>query len=408
MKSTFSPAATIKPPDALRKFGDGIRRDAEHIKDTQLGQFAENAGYMMRIVASSIEHSQRLAAAAEPGGIRFRCERFLAVHPLARLHLRSLYKHFVGTGQQFIDATERAEFRATTPGELPGEVSLRVDVAAEILNLMTAYGAWATLGVIPMETGKTKFAKVTGQADGYVLTPANRGTAITADASITGGSVQTDCPTIATLVEASRELTEDGKTTFEGALMEAITNGLNRRLDHICLMASGTDDQTDGGMTGIFSHASVPDYTAAAGNTSVAALEFADFAGTIGAVSASALQRACHWWINPAFLPSLLGLKDDGEKILKPPTTAGGLWMLAGFPVVWSAAAPGTDGASKQIAAFGRGDCYTVGIRQSLELARSELGTGFATLKVLFRALIRAEGVMMDANSFAILNTPAA
>lgn len=339
--------------------------------------------------------------------LRARCEDFLQQNPGTRLQVRALFKRLTMASPAAFEADETAALRTLQPGELPGLVSPGVDVALEILNLMTDYGAWATLGVVPLTTGKTKLVKITAHADAVVLTSANRGSTIPADASITGSSDQTDTPTIAARVEASREVVDDGRYSFESGLMEAIVNGLNRKLDHICFRADGTADTDDGGMTGIFAHGSVTNFSAAAGSVGVASLTLDDFAGVIGSVSAAALQRECAWWISPSFLAKLILLRDGSERLLKPPRTVGESWTLCGFPIVWTAAGPSEDGAAKQIAAFGRRDAYTVALRQQLELSQSE-DVGFLTLKVLFRALIRAQATMRDAASFCILKTAAA
>lgn len=399
MKNNFS-----KKAEALREL-------ALSAPDRYTAQVAEATARVYSTLGRDLTESVMNTPTCQPSGrrmagLRARCESFLRDNPAARLHVRALGKRIARLPETSFSTEEQAEIRAASSGELPGAVSPRVDVAEAVLNLMSEYGAWATLGSVILETGKTKLAKVTAAAEGYILTSANRGTAITADASISGGSEQTDTPTIASLIEASREVAEDGRFSFEGGLMEAIVTGLNHRLDWVCFRADGTNDTTDGGITGIFAHGDVPVYNAAAGNDSVAELEFADFAGAIGEVSASALQRECRWWSNPSFIPKLLQLKDGNEKILKTPASAGGDWMLAGFPVTWSAIAPATDSPGQPIAAFGRGECYAVALRQQLELTRSE-HLGFASLKVHFRALLRAEGVMRDADSFAILKTAA-
>ena len=339
--------------------------------------------------------------------LRARCEAFLQQNPGARPAVRAIYKRLCRVPQQSFSAEETAALRTVQPGEMPGMVSPRVDVSEEILNLMTDYGAWASLGIVLLESGKTKLAKVSANADAVVLTSGNRGSTIAADASITGSSDQTDTPTIATRIVASRDVVDDGRYSFESGLLEAIVNGLDRRLDHVCFRADGTADQEDGGMTGIFAHASVPSYSAGAGNVGVTSLSFDDFAGAIGGVSATALQRECAWWISPSFLPKLLLLRDGNDRLLKSPRTAGESWTLCGFPVVWTGAAPSEDGAAKQIAAFGRRDAYSVALRKQLELDSSE-HVGFTSLQVMFRALLRAQGLMRDAASFCVLKTAAA
>ena len=225
-------------------------------------------------------------------------------------------------------------------------------------------------------------------------------------ASITGTNISGEVLTLATLVEISNEALADGRTTFEGAVLEAIVMGLNYRLDWTCFQADGTDDTTDGAMTGIFANAAVPVSTPAAGKVTVASLDVADFAAVIGKVSAAALQWPCSWWISPSLLPALLYLRDGPEFILKRPTVAGGAWLLQGFPVEWTTGAPGADGPGKQLALFGRGAAYSVVLRQEFEIARG--GAKFDQILTQLRATMRARCEMRDATAFAILKLPAA
>jgi HK97 family phage major capsid protein len=239
------------------------------------------------------------------------------------------------------------------------------------------------------------------------LTAANQGTSIPETASISGGSVEDEIATLAALVEVSNELLADGRTTFEGAILEAFVNGLNYRLDWSCFRASDADTQAEGKMTGIFAHANVPAVSAEAGRTSVSAFHIEDFANTIAAVAPSALSRECSFFISPSFLPKLITLNDNGQKILQPPRAVGDDWMLAGFPCIWTAAAPDTDGASKQVAAFGRNEAYSVILRQEFQLERSEHAR-FLSNTSLLRATMRARGQMRQAAAFAILSTAGA
>lgn len=263
------------------------------------------------------------------------------------------------------------------------------------------------LGVINPDTGNFKQANLTGAATAYWLTAANMGSTITSDATLAGAGVTGAGITLAGIIDATEEVLRDGGNLALSALIEGLRQGLAYSLDWAAFSADGTNDTTDGGQTGIFAHGSVPIATAGAGNTTVASLGVSDFTRTIGAVAASALQRACSWFINPVFLPALIGLRDGNERLLKPPTEVGGAWMLLGFPVVWIPAAPGTDGAGQKVAAFGRNDSYTVAIRRGFELmsARSQK---FAQGVVQVRALTRARCEMRDATSFAILRTAAA
>ena len=81
--------------------------------------------------------------------------------------------------------------------------------------------------------------------------------------------------------------------------------------------------------------------------------------------------------------------------------------MLLGFPVTWTAAAPAVNAAGQLVAAFGRGDAYTVALRQEFEITRGGV-KGFSQNLSLIRAIARARCQMRDATSFALLKTAAA
>jgi HK97 family phage major capsid protein len=326
-----------------------------------------------------------------------------------RSWLRSASLEFFGVIEEYRTAADREVIRVLNTGGGFGATTVPTEVAGLVLNLMQVYGAWRTLGVVPLDTGKTKVAQISTEPYAAWITPSNNGAAALIAGSITGTSTDTDCPTIAALLEVARPLLEDNKTSFEGALLEALVTALNKAADRACFVSDGTDDAVDGLQTGIFAHSGVVNYVAGTGRILAASLALVDFAGAIGSVNTAALARACHWWINPAFLPKLMLISDNDEKILKPPTTPGGQWMLAGFPVVWTPAAPAVDDAGAQIAAFGRGEAYLFAIARNVELRKTETQErAFTSNLSLLRATMRAQAKMQDASSFAILRTAAA
>jgi len=327
--------------------------------------------------------------------------------PAAREWLSAKLKHLTDCSPQFFTDGESRIARTFNTGSDPGAGTVPTNVTPIFFNNMPQYAAWATLGVVPLDTGKTRLAQISVEPYAAWITPANAGNSALIPGSITGGSMDTDCPTIACLIEVSRPVLEDGKLTILAVFIEAVLTSLNKHADCACYSADGTDDATDGGQTGIFAHASVPVVTASGGRTTAASLVFQDFADCLAAVSASALQRPCRWWIHPSFLSKLITIKDGNEKVLRQPVVAGEDWLLAGFPVTWTAAAPGTDGAGQKIAAFGRGDAFTFAIAQHLDLRRSENGRGFTSNLSLIRATMRAQAKMRDPESFAILKTAA-
>lgn len=336
------------------------------------------------------------------------CQAVVA-NPQKAFWLRAVVKKLAQVSPASFTEEETAVARSLTTGDsgLGQALSLSEPVAEDVYNLMLQYGAFRSLGVVTMAAGKTKLASVTGRANSFWFTPANQSTPIPTDALISGASVSPECATLAALVEVSGEMAADGKLQFEAAFLQALVEGANFALDWASFRADGTDDYTDGGMTGIFADSAVRVATAAAGHTSVPNLTRHDFTSAIRAVAASALSRPCRWWISPAFLPTFLTLKDDLDFFLKPPVVSGGDWTLLGFPVFWTAVAPGTDAASEKICAFGRPDAYTVAIRQDLEIMRSGQAR-FAQNITQIRLIARARCLLRDATSLSVLQLAAA
>ena len=328
--------------------------------------------------------------------------------PAKALWLRTVAKKLARAPQSSFSEEEAKFSRALTTGDsgFGQALSLAEPVAADVYNLMVRYGAFRTLGVVPLATGLTKLATVTRPASAVWYTPTNQGTTIPTDANIAGLSISPQCATLAALVEVSGEELGDGKTTFETALLQAIVEGLNFGMDWACFAADGTDDTTDGGQTGIFSHPDVSVANAAAGHDTIGGLDRDDFIRVVAAVTPSALQRSPRWWIAPQLLPKLMMLKDGPNYVLTPPTIWGGDWLLLGWPITWTAAAPSTDAAGAKVAAFGRGDAYAVALRQDFEIA-SSAGAKFDQNLWLFRAIARARCIMRDATSLAVLKLAA-
>lgn len=354
---------------------------------------------------------------AAPVSLRSACESVLESDPKKRAWLRAAVLVLCRSNRALWGEAElefEREFKARqTRAITTGDSSLgqattgAIPLSADVYSLLLRYAAFRTLGVVPLATGFTKLANVTGKPSAIWLTSANQGTAIPADGSLSGASITPEVATLGTLVEVSGELLADSKTTFEGAVLAAIVEGMSYRLDWSAFRADGTDDSDDGGMTGIFSDATIPAADAAAGHTSIANLDRFDLVRAIAAVAPSALQRECRWWISPALLPKLISLRDGNEILLTRPTAAGDDWMLMGFPVTWTAVAPATDAASEKIAAFGRTDAYTVALRQDFEVMSSG-SAKFDQNIWQFRGIARARCITRDATSLATLRLAAA
>lgn len=341
--------------------------------------------------------------------LRGLCEAVLRENPKGRRWLRAAAIVLCRVSRARWEREESEFARALTTGDsgLGQAASVDEQLSADIYGLLHVHSIFRTFGVVPMDGGKRKLASVTGKANAGWLTAANQGAALLADAAISGTSISPEVATVGTLVTVSGEALADGGTTFEGALLLAIVEGLGYRIDWTCLQADGSDDIANGAMTGIFNDANVPVKTSS--RTSVAGLLFDDFADVIAEVDSSALQHPCAWWIHPAFLPSLLKIRvgESGEHLLKPPTGPDDKWRIHGFEVNWAAAGPDTDAVGAKVAAFGRRDAYTVGLRQDFEVASSAGGGGWATNSYLFRALARARCIMRDASSLAVLQLAA-
>jgi HK97 family phage major capsid protein len=286
-----------------------------------------------------------------------------------------------------------------------------VPVSENVLNLVLYYGVFRDF-FQSMPSQKTRFAKLTGLPTGYwinstVTTLNNR--QITADTALAGANIDETANTVGTLIEASREVLADGKLVIVPTLLLAITQGLSKAIDFVCMQGDGTDSTTMGLITGIFVDNAIPATAAGAGENAVKNLTRASFCNAVGAISAGALQRAndCRWWINPAFLGSLLQLMHGGQYILRTPSQTGGEFELVGFPVSWAAQAPSTDGANKKIAAFGNRGAYLAAIREDVEVMSGD-GQKFNQNINQIRGLIRGFCQTRDAASLTVLSTAAA
>lgn len=359
-----------------------------------------------------------LSPQAGPAGIGLRaeCERFLQRNPEQRAWLRSAARVLCKSSVSLLTDTDR-EFskrmaarlaRSFTTGDGGLGQALAVDekLGGFFYTQLHRHAAFRTLGVIPMDGGKRKFTKVSGMGAAYWLTPTNQGATLPETASIGGSSISPEVATVGTYVNVSGEVVADGEMTFEGALLTALIEGLAYRIDWTAFQGDGTDDLANGTMTGIFSDSSIT-AVEAEGIIAVESLGSDHFADLIGGVAPSALSHPCRFWIAPNFLPKLLKVRvssgEGGDLLLKPPTSANDEWRIHGFPVTWVAAAPTVNEPGAKVAAFGREDAYTVGIRQDFALDSSTNTPMFAYNMTQFRILARARCQTRDASALATL-----
>jgi len=271
--------------------------------------------------------------------------------------------------------------KAFTVGVAPGDSGLGTglviakDVSEYILYASYDYSAYKFAAAVRVLRGITMgYAKITQPASAVFITPSAQGnTQLPADTSISGAQVTELSNTIACLVEVSMELVQDGKVTFEEALLRAMIEGHGRAVDYALFQGNGVNDQTNGAQVGIFQNPNVASSMAVA--NSIAGLTRADFIGVIAAVAPSALTRNPRWTISPAFLPKLMMLRDgQGPKyLLKTPAETEGEFELVGFPVTWAIQAPGIDAPGQKIASFGAPEGYLVALHEDIEIMASDV-----------------------------------
>jgi HK97 family phage major capsid protein len=190
-------------------------------------------------------------------------------------------------------------------------------------------------------------------------------------------------------------------------LLDLIAQAIAYRLDWAAFSADGTDDVTDGAYTGIAVGGTAA--TAAAGNTTVAELELADFVRCLTTVAAGVLQRNAKWWIHPTIIAKICLVRDANERPifqLANEAPSGTIGSILGYPVVPTGAMPSTDSAGNVVAVFGDPRGCAVGIRKQLNLASSS-DFQFDYNRTAFRGVMRAGVQVQLATSFAKLTLPA-
>ena len=285
-----------------------------------------------------------------------------------------------------------------------GGAATPVETNAMIYDNLVKYGAWNTLGVVPIGSRTQLLPLMTARPTAYWLA---QDTAAT-EGAITGGSVTLTIQEAMAWIPVSRALLEDATGDMAGYLMEQLAQAVAYRLDWACFAADGTNDTTDGAYTGIASGGTAA--TAANGNTTVAALDLEDFVRCLTTVSAGILQRPCKWWMHPQVLAKIVQIRDsNGRPIFQTALEApagNSIGSILGYPVVLAAAMPSTDSAGNVVAVFGDPQGGAVGIRKQFELAQCD-HFEFTSNNSVFRALIRAGFIIKSATSFAKLTLAA-
>jgi HK97 family phage major capsid protein len=285
-----------------------------------------------------------------------------------------------------------------------GGAATPVETNAMIYDNLVKYGAWNTLGVVPIGSRTQLLPLMTARPTAYWVA---QDTAAT-EGAITGGSVTLTIQEAMAWIPVSRALLEDATGDMAGYLMEQLAQAVSLRLDHAVFAATGTANTTDGSYVGIASGGTAA--TAANGNTTVAALDLEDFVRCLTTVSAGILQRPCKWWMHPQVLAKIVQIRDsNGRPIFQTALEApagNSIGSILGYPVVLAAAMPSTDSAGNVVAVFGDPQGGAVGIRKQFELAQSD-HFEFTSNNSVFRALIRAGFIIKSATSFAKLTLAA-
>lgn len=305
-----------------------------------------------------------------------------------------------------VPESDKAIAKALTEGGTPGSTYISGDLARDVYDVLSTYGAWNTLGVRQVGTKTTKFPVKTARALAVWLT--TQGGQISLDSTKAGTSVDLEIQTMAVLLDVSRELIEDAEIDVVADVLNDFGEACAYRLDWSAFAADGTADSTDGGYSGIAVGGTAA--VAANGNVSLATLDLEDFGKCLTTVAAGVLRRSCRWWIHPQILAKICMLKDsNGRPIFQNALEApapGAIGSILGYPVIVADAMPSTDDASKVVAVFGDPQGCVVGVRKQFEIAASDHHL-FDYNQIAYRGLMRAGVKVRAATAFAKLTTAA-
>jgi HK97 family phage major capsid protein len=240
------------------------------------------------------------------------------------------------------------------------------------------------------------------------------GTQIPQDANYAGVSSSISVKIFATMIPVYRTLLEDAAYDVTARVLRFFRNATAYRMDWMCLGATGANDVANGAFTGIFPGGKPA--VAAAGNTTIAALEYDDITHVLTTVNARVLSKAPQWWIHPQVLAQIMGIKDGNKRpifmgALEAPSLARGrMGSLLGFPVNLADAAPAVDGASKPVAAFGDGEGGYMPMRSDFQFEFSDhfqWDMYSRTFRSIARAAFKIRGDNNNTIPFATVTTAA-
>lgn len=295
--------------------------------------------------------------------------------------------------------------KAITSGSAPGSTYINDSLDTEIYDTLGTYGIWNTFDVKTVSTRNNKFLVKTARP---VASFFGEGVTITEDTAKAGTSVTAEAKGIKVVLSVPIELLDDSEVDLSEDVLGDFLQAISYRMDWACLQADGTDDSTDGAMTGIFSGGTAA--VAASGNVSVETLDFEDVTGAMLAVDEGVLARDSRWWMHPRQLIRMLHIKDsNGRPIfltaMEAPSPAG-IGSILGSAVVPSFAAPTANTTSSDIAVFGDPKGLVCGLRKGIEFAQSNEAK-FEDYEATFRGVGRFGCKIRDAGAFAVLTTAA-
>jgi len=287
----------------------------------------------------------------------------------------------------------------------PGSTLVTTALDDVIYDTLAQFGAWNTLGVRPVGKKVNSLPVKTARAlAGWVTTESAD---IGEDSTKAGTAVTLTIQPVASLISVGIELLDDSDYDVTADVLDDFEQSFNERLDATFFAATGTNNATHGGYTGIF--AGSTQVTASSGKVTVAGCTSDDILSLTLNVDPGVLARPCKWWAHPFQLTRMAGIKDSNgrpifQTALEAPT--GNLLNIAGYGVVPTLGAPSTQAASARIITFGDPQAYRVGLRKQFTFEASD-HYKWNTLQRSFRGHGRAGGVMRKSTGMACLKLAA-
>lgn len=328
----------------------------------------------------------------------------LRVNAIVRGTIAAKNQLYVPMNEAQRKSFEDFQQRAVTTGASPGSTYIDDALVTTIYSLIAEHGVWRGFDVIPASTKTTKLIVDSTDPDmGFVA----EGSA-PSEGSYSGAQPTATVKKMLGWIGVSNEMLEDSEIDLSGHILSKYARSTAKRLDHISIVADGTNDAANGEFDGIFSVGTAA--VAAGGNTSVENLDFEDFLKVLTTVNASVLSRPARWWLHPQILVRMLAVKDlNGRPIFLPAIDApapGALGSILGYPVTLSHVCPTTNTASSKVAAFGDPMGNAVLLRKDFQFAASDQVL-FKEDQTVFRARARAASKVKQSDAFAVLTLAA-